>query len=769
LIKRFFKAVVEGRRPEITAGHQKIYQGGETLKTKRKVLSILITMSMLLVLLVPLAAPASAYSVNRASKIVSIADDFNGDTGVNFELKEDTKWVADFVYGDVFQLILTDGVNWNAGATALEASQNGVCATAEIVSDQILEITFTEDVDPALVNSVVVPMDIEVDGASTGDITVEVDPIDSGVSAGTYVFARISGDTTNCKALSVETIGDPGVGGDIRIEEASLGSLGWDAQYIKFKLPSDFNWNGPVVSFSGGFSGMVAGNGTIAGTYKATVTDNVLMLDFTPAAADRTTRGMITVSTPINPTKDADYGDVEVSITGDVAEDCDLVVAKYADYGVDVTVDEVKDIKAGKYDQELDTITIEENVTGTLIDGRDFTLVFPEWVKITCAEVKDTNITVEPGDVDGTDNELDISVLESSTGDATGKIDLDLKISVEGNKGGQDIEMTIDGSKAGIPEDTSLVVGKAVALVTATADATKDVKIGVQAQEIGTIDITELVKEAISDDPNGNIGASVKLSLPEGVWFSSKPAVKVTAGNLDIKKDGVSLVVAGDTTDGAVQIDIDNSGTKVSTIQLTGVKVTVDRTVPTGDLMLKVGGGAIIENQKANKEGWLCDAVAGAADTVDEGEFDTGTAVKIKIANIITPAPGDVSGTAVFTIGSTSYTINGIAKTMDVAPYIKGDRTFIPVRFVAQAAGVADNNIIWNAADQSVVLIKGDRVVKLVIGSNQLLINGMALTMDVAPEIVDPGRTMLPLRAVTQALGCLVTWDAATQTATVSL
>jgi len=57
----------------------------------------------------------------------------------------------------------------------------------------------------------------------------------------------------------------------------------------------------------------------------------------------------------------------------------------------------------------------------------------------------------------------------------------------------------------------------------------------------------------------------------------------------------------------------------------------------------------------------------------------------------------------------------------------------------------------------------------MIIGSTQLLINGMAVSMDVAPELVDPpGRTMLPLRAVTQALGCLVTWDAAAQTATVT-
>jgi hypothetical protein len=737
-------------------------------------------MSMLLVLLVPLASPAGAYSVNRASKIVSISDNFDGATGVTFELKEDTKWVSDFVAGDTFQLILPDGVNWNAGAKVLGSSSGTVCATAEIVSDQVLEITFTSAVSSA-VDSVVVPMDVEVDGA-TGDITVQVDPIDSGVSSGTYVFARVSGDATTAKALSVETIGDPGVGGDIRIEEASLASLGTAAQYIRLKLPSDFNWVSAdlTVKFSGGFSNLFTLDATALsvattgeGKYNFVVSDNELNIYFNPPNTPaRTTRGMITINTPINPDKDANYGEVEVSITGSVAGDADLVVAKYGDYGVELTVDSVEEIKAGKYDQELDTITIEETVTGTLIDGRDLTLVFPTWVKITKATIKDTNIDVLAGDVDGTDNELDISIVNSSTGDNTGKIEIDLEISVEGNKSG-DIEMTVDGSKAGIPEDTKLVVGKAVALVTAAADATKDVRIGVQAQEIGTITITELVNEAISEDPNGTIAGNVTLTLPEGVWFSAKPKVEVTEGNLDIKADNVTLsATSGGTADGMLNIPIDGDSTKVSTITITGVKVTVDRTVPTGDLFVKVGGGAIIENQKANPQGWLNGAAYStdaSSTTVDEGEFDTGTAYKLKVANIITPAPGEVSGTAVFTIGSTTYTLNGVVKTMDVAPYIKGDRTFLPLRFVANAVGVADNNIMWNAADQSVILIKGDRVVKLVIGSNTMLINGVAMTIDVAPELVDPGRTMLPIRWVAQALSCIITWDAATQTVTVTL
>ena len=34
--------------------------------------------------------------------------------------------------------------------------------------------------------------------------------------------------------------------------------------------------------------------------------------------------------------------------------------------------------------------------------------------------------------------------------------------------------------------------------------------------------------------------------------------------------------------------------------------------------------------------------------------------------------------------------------TMDVAPYIKDSRTFLPLRYVADALGVPDSNITFN-------------------------------------------------------------------------
>jgi len=111
--------------------------------------------------------------------------------------------------------------------------------------------------------------------------------------------------------------------------------------------------------------------------------------------------------------------------------------------------------------------------------------------------------------------------------------------------------------------------------------------------------------------------------------------------------------------------------------------------------------------------------------------------------------------------------VAGVEKTMDVAPYVKNGRTYLPVRYVASALGVLDSNILWDEATQKVTLLKGDKVVQLTIGSNAMIVNGVTITMDAAPEITS-GRTMLPFRFIAQAMGSSVAWDEATQTVTLN-
>ncbi len=120
---------------------------------------------------------------------------------------------------------------------------------------------------------------------------------------------------------------------------------------------------------------------------------------------------------------------------------------------------------------------------------------------------------------------------------------------------------------------------------------------------------------------------------------------------------------------------------------------------------------------------------------------------------------------SVFTIGSTQYVDDQQVIQMDVAPYIKDNRTFLPVRFVANALGVPDFDILYNPASQRVILIKGNSIIQLTIGNNLMLVNGATITMDVAPEIT-AGRTCLPIAWIAQAFGTSVTWDATTQTIT---
>lgn len=134
--------------------------------------------------------------------------------------------------------------------------------------------------------------------------------------------------------------------------------------------------------------------------------------------------------------------------------------------------------------------------------------------------------------------------------------------------------------------------------------------------------------------------------------------------------------------------------------------------------------------------------------------------------------------TVVFTPGSTTYTVNGVDKTADAAPYIASTgRTVVPARFLADALG-AQSYFAYSADGHSVVtFVKGTTVVKFVLGTNQVTItkNGVTVTdtMDVTATVNDQngkpvGRTYIPARYLAEALGYTVNYDATTGTVTVT-
>lgn len=118
----------------------------------------------------------------------------------------------------------------------------------------------------------------------------------------------------------------------------------------------------------------------------------------------------------------------------------------------------------------------------------------------------------------------------------------------------------------------------------------------------------------------------------------------------------------------------------------------------------------------------------------------------------------------VFKIGVPYYVVNGQTPgiKMDVAPLIKDDRTFVPVRFLGNALGLDDSRITWDDGTQTATL-KGNATLQMTIGQAQVVSNGQAKAIDVAP-VLTSDRTFLPARYVAEGLGYQVGWDEATQT-----
>lgn len=704
------------------------------MKRARKAISILVTLAMLVGLLLPMGAPAFAATNNRVDKVISVADDFDGVLGNKITIEEDSDYQGDWANDETIRVVLPAGVEWKNTTTVTGDvyTGTGYASGYKIVNDQTIEIITVGA--SVYKNSMVITPAIKVDGA-TGDIKVTIDGRDSAISSTELLLARVSGGKTTTKAMDVKTIGESGTGGTIQIDETAVMSMKTGSQTVTLKLPSNFKWDSAMaasdITFGGGFTGLTATGLT---------GQNTRSLTFTIApVAGRVQRGTIYIAPKIVAEKDASFGEIEVNVSGTNVDDADVIVAKYANFGITLEMKEVKTRVAGTFDAKTEELTIEELVPGTLIKDRKVNLEFPTWVKVTKATVvSETGIGFSAPSYDGTDNEVEFTVTTASSGTTKGKVKLKFELSIQADKSG-DIEVKFSG-KAGATG--SIVVAKAVAPVTATASAPAQLKIGVKNQPVGDIVIKENKDETFFKPGN------LVVELPDNIEFSSKPTVEVIEGNGEIDKDGVSK------SGNVLTIPIKNTSSKATAIKISGIKVDINRVVPEGVVEADIKGSAIVRNDK-DQNGWLNGAAVttgnAGVDVLQAGEFDKSVAASVVIGTVVTPAPE--AGTVLFNIGSTVYTAGGVTKVMDAAPYIKEGRTYVPVRYLALALGVTEDNIKYE--NGVVTLVKGDVTLKLTIGSKSLDKNGAVTTMDVAPEVVN-GRTMLPARFVAEGFGALV-------------
>lgn len=115
-------------------------------------------------------------------------------------------------------------------------------------------------------------------------------------------------------------------------------------------------------------------------------------------------------------------------------------------------------------------------------------------------------------------------------------------------------------------------------------------------------------------------------------------------------------------------------------------------------------------------------------------------------ANAATPVNVVVDGTPM-SLSKPAVTMNGY--------------TIIPMKDIFERLGAS---VSWDGDNEIVTAQKEEINVQLKIGSPVAQINGVSYLLPVKAQIFE-GRTMVPLRFVSQALGCHIGWDGDTFTA----
>lgn len=112
---------------------------------------------------------------------------------------------------------------------------------------------------------------------------------------------------------------------------------------------------------------------------------------------------------------------------------------------------------------------------------------------------------------------------------------------------------------------------------------------------------------------------------------------------------------------------------------------------------------------------------------------------------------------AVFQLGNDKFTLNNQEHSMDTIPFVNNSRIFVPIRYLANACGVDEKDILWDKSTQTVTLNFGNKHLLLKVGSKQLVNNSHVVDMDVAPEIKND-RVFLPARWIAEAYNYKIEW-----------
>jgi len=109
--------------------------------------------------------------------------------------------------------------------------------------------------------------------------------------------------------------------------------------------------------------------------------------------------------------------------------------------------------------------------------------------------------------------------------------------------------------------------------------------------------------------------------------------------------------------------------------------------------------------------------------------------------------------------------LDGQALTLDTPPVIISGRTLVPLRPIIEGLG---GGITWVPDTRSVAVDFNGTTLLLQIGNRTAVVNAESVVMDVPATIMN-GRTMLPVRFVSEHLGAEVSWHEPSRTVTINV
>lgn len=637
---------------------------------------------------------------------------------------------------------------------------------------------------------------VEGDMVTTDDLTF-AEVKDTGIKATVKKVAEVAEEETT--ALERELKIEANVGEFVKGQKFDL-KLSGSFEFSKLNDGTDYKVISSTVKGEDKVTIMVNKNGLDTITIKA----DDMVIDANSAKAGTECKLTVKAVRPTNKEVNAEfagtYTDNTDLVTGTFSDTADaVVIAKVVDNTVTLSVDEDDDVpviysgvNVANYgitddsDHESLEVTIKESAAGALDVKKAIDLDLPDGVYVTAVDVTkaDNAATALSGTTQTAVDEDDFAEAYKKGDEKGFEFARRTFVATDDRNINDKMELSFKLTLVAEPDFTGDVKLK---LSGDGFDKAQEVTI---AKFVSPYTVEAAQNDLIIDYRNTKVPTNVVVKeAEEGLWKKEQMDFNFNVDYMTFEDDATYTV----DKDSDLEVKAlkgtkmgfkvtEESSDKAAAVTISDVSLYMSRSIAAGaydlDLMTTPGQKMLTEEKLAtastdgetNTGYYVADVIDMKYDKGWEDKFYT---VKEGFINVITAGrdQDDASFTkkVVVPVGE-KYLIAGEEQVaLDVPAYISAaGYTMLPVRAVATALGINNNNVLWNQASRTVTILYGQRIITMVAGQKVVTVNGNTIPASATVQIKD-GRTFLPMRDLATALGVTdITWDAATKTATMN-